>query len=138
MRYLKRTVRIEWGQCDPAGIVYFPRYFEIFDNNTTALLEQAIGMTKFQLVQAYDLVGYPLVDVGAKFYLSSRYGDDVEVETEITHLGRSSFKLDHKLLNQGKLAVEGHEARVLVGHDPDEPGKLKSRPFPPEVLAKLG
>ena len=31
MLTVTRTVRIEWGDCDPAGIVYFPRYFEYFD-----------------------------------------------------------------------------------------------------------
>ena len=30
-----RTVRIEWGDCDPAGIVFYPRYFAMFDHSTT-------------------------------------------------------------------------------------------------------
>ena len=43
-----RTVRIEWGDCDPAGIIFYPRYFEIFDTCTTALIECALGMNKFE------------------------------------------------------------------------------------------
>jgi len=43
-----RTVRIEWGDCDPAGIIFYPRYFEIFDASTAMLFERALGMTKFQ------------------------------------------------------------------------------------------
>ena len=30
----RRTLRIEWGQCDPAGIVFYPQYLIIFDTST--------------------------------------------------------------------------------------------------------
>ena len=38
-----RRVRIEWGDCDPAGIIFYPRYFEFFDASTSALIERALG-----------------------------------------------------------------------------------------------
>ena len=37
----RRRVRIEWGDCDPAGIVFYPRYFAMFDASTHALFEAA-------------------------------------------------------------------------------------------------
>ena len=37
----RRTVRIEWGDCDPAGIVFYPRYFAMFDASTSYLFEAA-------------------------------------------------------------------------------------------------
>ena len=49
-----RIVRIEWGDCDPAGIVYSPRYMAIFDACTSALIERALGMTKYEYLKAYD------------------------------------------------------------------------------------
>ena len=79
----RRDVRIVWGDCDPAGIVFYPRYFEMFDTSTTALFERALGMTKFQFVKAYNSVGYPMVDTRARFLLPTRYGDDVVIETAI-------------------------------------------------------
>src|SRR5690606_18954778 len=57
-----RNARIEWGDCDPAGIVFFPRYFAMFDSCTTALFSQALGMNKFQLFRHYKFAGYPMVD----------------------------------------------------------------------------
>ena len=42
-----RNTRIEWGDCDPAGIVFYPRYFAMFDSCTTGLFSQALGMSKF-------------------------------------------------------------------------------------------
>ena len=133
----KRNVRIVWGDCDPAGIVFYPRYFEMFDASTTALFERALGMTKFQFTKFYDCVGYPMVDTRARFVLPTRYGDDVVIATEITEVKRSSFSLRHHLTKNGELAVEGFETRVWVGRDPADPDKIKAKPLPPELVAKL-
>jgi 4-hydroxybenzoyl-CoA thioesterase len=133
----KRDIRIVWGDCDPAGIVFYPRYFEIFDASTTALFERALGMTKFQFLKHYDFVGYPMVDTRAKFAVPTRFGDDVVVESTISELRRSSFDIHHRLTKEGVLAVEGFETRVWVGRDPANADKIKSLAVPPEVVEKL-
>jgi len=133
----KRKVRIVWGDCDPAGIVFYPRYFEMFDASTTALFERALGMNKFEFVKAYDSVGYPMVHTRARFLLPTRYGDDVVIETEITEIKRSSFEIRHRLIKDGALAVEGFETRVWVGRDPADPDKIRAKPLPDEMVAKL-
>jgi 4-hydroxybenzoyl-CoA thioesterase len=133
----RRDVRIVWGDCDPAGIVYYPRYFEMFDTSTTALFERALGMTKYQFVKAYDSLGYPMVDTRARFLLPTRYGDDVVIETTITEIRRSSFDVTHRLTKGGELAVEGFETRVWVVRDPADPDKIKAKALPPEMVAKL-
>jgi len=132
-----RTVRIEWGDCDPAGIVYFPRYFAIFDASTTALFEHALGMTKFQFVKHYGCVGYPMVDVRARFLVPTRYGDDVTVETTVSEIKRSSFSIEHRLFKASTLAAEGFETRVWVGRDRDDPDRITSTPIPGEIVERL-
>ncbi len=133
----RRNVRIVWADCDPAGIVYYPRYFEMFDTSTTALFEHALGMTKFQFLKAYDSLGYPMVDTRARFVLPTRYGDDVVIETTITEVKRSSFSVTHRLMKDGHLAVEGFETRVWVTRDPDDPDKIRAKELPAELAAKL-
>jgi 4-hydroxybenzoyl-CoA thioesterase len=133
----RRNVRIVWGDCDPAGIVYYPRYFEMFDASTTALFERALGVTKFQFVKAYDSLGYPMVDTRARFLLPTRYGDDVVIETEVSEIKRSSFDIRHRLTKDGSLAVEGFETRVWVGRDPADPDRIKAKPLPEDLVAKL-
>ena len=133
----RRDVRIVWGDCDPAGIVFYPRYFEMFDTSTTALFERALGMTKFQFVKAYNSVGYPMVDTRARFLLPTRYGDDVVIETTITEIRRSSFDIRHRLMKDGELAVEGFETRVWVERDPADPDNIKAKPLPPDMVVKL-
>ncbi len=132
-----RTVRIEWGDCDPAGIVFYPRYFAMFDHSTTLLIEQALGLRKRQLYETYDFDGYPVVDNRARFLLPTRFGDDVVIETRLAAVRRSSFDLAHRLTRDGALAVEGFETRVWVVRDKDRPGRFKAQPIPPEILAKF-
>jgi 4-hydroxybenzoyl-CoA thioesterase len=132
-----RNTRIEWGDCDPAGIIFYARYFEIFDTSTTVLIERALGMKKIEYLKAFDFLGHPLVETRAKFRLPTRFGDEIAVETALTACGRSSFKIEHRLSKSGVLAVEGFETRVWVVRDPGDPKRMKSQAIPPEVVARL-
>jgi 4-hydroxybenzoyl-CoA thioesterase len=132
-----RTLRIEWGDCDPAGIVFYPRYFAMFDTSTTALVEHALGMPKFDYLKIYRLAGHPLVETRARFRIPSRFGDEVAIETRIVSCGRSSFKLEHRLTKAGALAVEGFETRVWAVRDPADPDRIRAEPMPAEVVARL-
>jgi 4-hydroxybenzoyl-CoA thioesterase len=132
----RRDVQIQWGDCDPANIVYYPRYFAMFDDSTSTLFEVA-GFSKQDLVRKSGLVGIPMVDTRSKFYIPSTYGDWITIETRIESIKRSSFEVKHSVYKGEALAIEGFETRVLVGRDPVNPDKLKSAPFPPEMVAKF-
>src|SRR3974390_422006 len=132
-----RALQIEWGDCDPAGIVFYPRYFAMFDASTTALFSRALGMSKFEFLKAYDIAGYPMVDTRARFLSPPRFGDDVVIETSITEIKRSSFGVQHRLMKGDVLAVEGFETRVWVMRDPNDPEKIKATPIPQDVVARL-
>ena len=131
-----RAVRIEWGDCDPAGIVYYPRYFAFFDASTSALLERALGMTKHHYLKAYDFSGHPLVSTRARFLIPTRFGDDVRIDTTVVKFHRSSFDIQHRLHKNGALAVEGFETRVWVQGDPAK-GTMKGAPIPQAVIERL-
>jgi len=132
-----RNMRIEWGDCDPAGIIFYARYFEFFDVSTTCLIERALGMKKIEYLKAYGFVGHPLVQTRAKFHRPTRFGDDVEIESKLLACGRSSFKIEHRLTLAGVLAAEGSETRVWVGRNPADPKSIKSQAIPPDVVARL-
>jgi len=129
--------RIEWGECDPAGIVFYPRYFAMFDNATTLLFSTALGMTKYEFLNKYDCAGYPMVDTRARFLAPARFGDDVTIETAVTEIRRSSFQITHHLKKGETLCVEGFETRVWTGRDPADPSRIRSQPIPAEVIEKL-
>ena len=129
------SVTIQFGDCDPAGIVYYPNYFRMFDNATAALLSAAFGMNKRQWLERYQIAGIPMVDTGAKYLIPSQFGDVVEIRTGIVELGRSSFSLRHQVLRGADIAVEAHEKRVWVKRDVT--GAIRSAPLPDEVRALL-
>lgn len=130
-----RQVEIEFGDCDPAGIVYFPNYFRMFDASTAYLFEAALGMKKIAWIKRYGILGIPVVDTGARFVRPSRFGDVVMITTTVGEFRRSSFDIVHQLFNADELAIEGRETRVWVAADPDDPQKIKSRAIPDEVIA---
>ena len=132
-----RRLQIEWGHCDPAGIVFNPRYLEFFDWSTALLFERALGMTKPQMLAAFGCAGIPLVASQAKFLAPCGFGETVEIASEFIRLGRSSFEVAHRVVNAGTLAVEATETRVWTGRDPAEPSRLKALPLPPEIIAKI-
>ena len=126
----RRDVRIVWGDCDPAGIVYYPRYFEMFDTSTTALFERALGMTKYQFLKHYESLGYPMVDTRARFLLPTRYGDDVVIETTITEIKRSSFAITHRLQGRrarGRGVRDAGLGRARSGRCRQDPGEAAAR-----------
>jgi 4-hydroxybenzoyl-CoA thioesterase len=132
----KRTIHIEWGDCDPLGIVYFPRYFEFFDACTNALFERA-GLPKHEMLQKYAIAGIPLVESRARFLAPSSFGDTVVVESNITEWGKSSFSVHHRLFRADLLAAEGFEKRVWVIRGPGEKKKIQSQPIPREIIEKF-
>jgi len=131
----RRVIRIEWGDCDPAGIVFYPRYFAWFDACTAGLLELA-GTPKHKLF-AEEGVGIPMVETRAKFLLPARFGDEVTVETAITRFGRSSFDVHHRLLKNGELGVESFETRVWTAVELTGGRELKSRAIPEALKRRL-
>ena len=133
----RRNVTIEWGDCDSAGIVFYPRYFAMFDWSTATLFAKALGMRKPEIIRHYGIVGIPMVDTRAKFLVPSSYGDEVVIESRVERFGHASFEVYHRLLKGEVLAAECWEKRVWVARHPDDVSKIKAVPIPAEVIAKF-
>jgi 4-hydroxybenzoyl-CoA thioesterase len=129
-----RTILVEWGDCDPAGIVFYPRYFAWFDAATAALFA-AVGLPIHRLFREYGIAGMPMVDTRARFLEPSRFGDEVRIESTITEFRRSSFDVRHQLFRRDTLAVEGFETRVWTIRDPENQERIKSHSIPADVIA---
>jgi 4-hydroxybenzoyl-CoA thioesterase len=130
----RHIVRIAWGDCDAAGIVFFPRYFEWFDQATHALFEKA-GLSFARMQEQHPGVSIPLKATRATFVRPSTYGDEVAIETEICRWGRSSFDVQHRLMRDGDLAVECLETRVWTARNADN--RLAGQVIPPDVIQRF-
>jgi 4-hydroxybenzoyl-CoA thioesterase len=133
----RRVFAVEWGHCDPAGIVFNGRFYEYFDWGTWILFEKALGVKPAELAGAFGIIGIPLVDVRARFLAPARFGDEVEHTSQLTVFRRSSFEVEHRLTVRGVLAVEGHETRVWAGGDDADPSRIRAKPMPEDVVARL-
>jgi len=132
-----RTWTVEWGDCDPAGIVFYPRYFAAFDTSTSRLLEAANGKRKADIISDNRIIGWPMVDTAARFLSPTTFGDAVDIETRITRVGRSSFALEHRLTKDGVLSVEATEVRVWAAHRADRTPGIEAVPIPETLAARL-
>jgi 4-hydroxybenzoyl-CoA thioesterase len=132
----RRTLRIEWGQCDPAGIMFYPHYLLIFDSSTGWLFERT-GLKPLAMREKYGIVGMPIVEVRARFVMPCRFDDEVVVESEVSEWGRTSFTVRHRVLKDGQLVVEGFEKRVWAAPHPEREGAIQGQPVPAEIVASL-
>jgi 4-hydroxybenzoyl-CoA thioesterase len=134
----ERLVRVQWGDCDPAGIVYYPRYFEWVDASTILLFEAATGLTKIRMLERHGGAGLALLEARAVFKTASQYGDDLTIATQVTEFRRTAFFVHHRISRtDGTLGLEAFETRLWTVRDP-QTGRIKSGDMPREVLAAFG
>src|SRR5262245_38569736 len=133
----RRQFTVEWGHCDPAGIVFNSRFFEFFDWSSWLLFETALGVRPNGIATTFGIVGIPLVDARARFLKPAQFNDVADIASEVSEFRRSSFEVAHRITIGGELAVEGSETRVWAGRDPNDPAKLKGLPIPAAVIERF-
>ena len=127
---------VEFGHCDPAGMVSPKRLFEYFDTGTWSLFETALGIKRADFVTTFGIL--PLVDVRLACRKAVKFGDDIEVASRVAAFRRSSFDVDHRISVDGELAVEGGETRVWAVRGKESPEKISARTIPADVIARFG
>ena len=115
---------VDFADCDPARIVFYPRYFNWFDRASERLFRER-GMAWPELWAHYQLAGFPIVDASAKFLGPARFGDTITLESWI---GEWRSKL---------FIVEGRELRIWALRDPHNPEGMKAGVIPPEIIERF-
>lgn len=125
-------VQVTWGDCDPAGIVFYPNYFAWLNAATDALFT-SVGLPLELAIRRHAIVGWPMVDAGASFKAPARFGEVLRIESRLEALGRSSFEIHHRVFKtDGTLLIEARDIRVWAAN---EEGRLTGRRIPDEVRA---
>lgn len=135
--FLTREYRIEWGQCDPAGIVFAPRYMDMFAESSVLLFEAAGLPKKRDMLRELGVAGFPLVDLSVRFLRPASYGDVVTIEADAPIFGNSSFTIAHRIRLGDALCVEGTEKRVWTICEKDGSAPLKAARVPDDVRARF-
>lgn len=127
-----RLYPIEFNHCDPAGIVFYPRYFEMTNHVCENFFREAVEVSYADMMNQH--AGVPTVRLETDFLAPSRLGDVLEVTLQVTRLGTSSatFEIVGACLGQVRLVV----AITLVWAK-DVDGAIGPRPWPEMMRAKL-
>jgi 4-hydroxybenzoyl-CoA thioesterase len=134
VRISRRT--LAWGECDPAGIIFYPNYYRWMDEATWSMLGE-IGYTAGRMRAEHFTL--PLVDTSCRFFASPAFGDVVELRSNVSKWGRSSFSLAHEFfLADGRQLASGSESRVWCRYEAGPGTALKSMPIPADVRTALG
>lgn len=125
--------QVHWGDCDPAGIIFYPTYFRWMDAATWAFFETVGFHAKRMRAEQRAM---PLVSAECRFLFPAQQGDRCEVKSRIERFGGKSFVVAHDIMRaDGTLLAEGIETRVW-GRFADGPGSaLKGEPIADAVRA---
>jgi 4-hydroxybenzoyl-CoA thioesterase len=91
-RSFQRAHRIHFSECDPAGIVFYPQYFILFNDLLEGWVD-AITPLGFADMVLNKRFGLPTVHLEAEFFAISRMGDDVTLSLQVERLGTKSLTL---------------------------------------------
>ena len=131
-------LQVYWGHCDPAGIVYFPRFFDMFHEAMETWFSAGLR-APYQEVIVGRKIGFPSVHTEADFQKPTAFGDWITVELTLEHLGRSSMRLRYRILGEAPDDVRGTGATVcaVMDLDPDSPRFRRSMPLPDDLRAAM-
>lgn len=87
-----RSVPIRFSHCDPAGIVYFPHYFDMFNGVIEDWYREELGHDYAELIMA-GRYGFPFVHIECDFKIPSRMGEVIDLTLLVERIGRSSLSI---------------------------------------------
>ncbi len=86
----ERLIQIEFNHCDPAGIVFYPRYFEMVNSVIENFFADVVGRSFAQMHNG-AANGVPTVAIETSFQRPSRLGDKVLFSLAVEKIGGSSL-----------------------------------------------
>jgi YbgC/YbaW family acyl-CoA thioester hydrolase len=102
--------QVQWGDCDPAGIIFYPTYFRWMDAATWAFLD-GVGYSAKRMRAEH--LAMPLVSAQCDFLAPAEQGDRCEVRSRIARFGSKSFVVSHEIVRgDGAALARGAETRV--------------------------
>jgi YbgC/YbaW family acyl-CoA thioester hydrolase len=126
--------QVHWGDCDPAGIIFYPTYFRWMDSATWAFFE-SVGYDAKRMRAEH--LAMPLVSAQSEFLAPALQGDRCEVRSRITRFGGKSFVISHEIVRaDGAALAKGAETRVW-GRFVAGPGTPMKGETIPEALRAL-
>lgn len=129
------SVTVQFGDCDPGGIVFFPNFSRWMDAASLMFFSQC-GVPPWRTLEKQrGIVGTPLLEIHTKFHKSVTYGETIVISTEVESWGRVAFTQVHRVMRGDELVCEGREVRAFVKRDEHDHDRLRAIPVPEDIQA---
>ena len=122
--------RVRFADCDAAGIVFFPRYFEMLNGVVEDWFAGPL-QASFRELHLNRHVSVPTAAVEARFIAPSRLEDELNFALTVTKLGGASCGLRHRISAGEQLRFEATQTLVHVG------ASMKPEPWPDALRARI-
>lgn len=126
-------VRVEFGDCDPARIVWFPNFFRWIDAASRHFFVECGVPPWHETEQTLGVIGTPLVDTHAKFIRTASYGDLLEFHTRIAEWRGKSFVQRYRVLRGDEPILECDEVRIFAGRRAGDATAIRALEIPPAI-----
>ena len=138
-RITHHDVAVQFGDCDPAGIVFFPNFYRWMDAASLSFFMQC-GLPPWrELVKERGIVGTPLLEINTRFRNAATYGQQLRVATHVEEWRAKVFVQHHRITRADAggetLICEGSEIRAFVRRDETDPDRLRAIPVPEDIQA---
>lgn len=137
-RTTTHTVYVTFGDCDPAGIVFFPNFSRWMDTASLSFFMQC-GVPPWRVLEkTRGIVGTPLLEINTRFLKSATYGETLTVTTHVQEWRSKVVVQVHRITRARAdggedLICEGREVRVFVKRDDNDRDRLRAIPVPEDI-----
>ena len=128
-------VQVMFGDCDPAGIVFFPNFSKWMDASSLHFFMQCGVPPWRELVKTTGIIGTPLLEIHTKFMRPATYGETLQVHTSIAEWRDKVVLQKHVVMRGDVVLCDGMETRAFCIKHPDDPDRIKAIPVPADIKA---
>ncbi len=137
-RTTTHSIDIAFGDCDPAGIVFFPNFLRWMDTASLAFFRQCGVPPWRELEKTRGIVGTPLLEINTRFIKSATYGETLDIATHVEEWRAKVVVQMHRVTRTRSdggvdLICEGREVRAFVTRDADNHDRLRAIAVPEDI-----
>lgn len=126
-----RSVTVRFSHCDPAGIVYFPHYFDIFNGLIEDWYTEELGYNYAEMIMG-SRFGFPFVHLDCDFKIPSRIGDVIDLTLLVERVGRSSLNIAIVCHKNGLERLRAHMVTAMMSLETKQ-----AVPLPDDLRGKI-
>lgn len=106
--------KVLFKHCDPAGIVFYPRIFEMINDTVEAMFSELLN---WPFERIHPEQGVPTAAINVQFVAPCRHGDHLELRVTLKAIGGSSLTIETQAVGDGFLRFKADQTLVCVGPD---------------------